>query len=591
MEGKVLSTGGRSPLLSVLLISGFVGLCFGLSNATWQVTVETGQVLAGIAKYPADNPFYMYHIKVFTIVNHVSALLLRLLGSERIVSIVFSGLLGMVSFQAISLFIFAISRNIYISVIGVIFIYLTNLVGDGVVYPIWLLGQQHTYGMLGLAFVLLVIALFAAEAYRPALFLLGLAPSVHPSWGTWLLLLVALTSLFHLSLAKKTIKDNYWCFVAGLLISISSLSYQLYLMRGLPALHQTANGECFDAYVKYWDSHRRPFYWDFSVPDGPFKRWGVIFCIYSTILGSLNLKYFRENESLSFLFRLITLSGLLVLLLGFVTQFPPDKIPTSLLILMPGRYANLNNIVLAASILGMLTHVRNKHFVTNYNLFVFFLISSFFSRHSEVQTVAFAIVLFWFAYLIFKSGSFDERSPFLATRKHKVRYETLLLIFMAIFLAINLPREKFVNRYLAHRSDFKDRTNDQFYAQISQRRGILITGHHYPLISLKTRRPILADMASPNFIIYAPEAVEIFNEILNEVYGIDLLTPPPKEYQRREIPPLLYKDIWERRTVEEWQDIGEKFAATDVLAKDDWKLSLPIVARGHESILYEIPAR
>jgi hypothetical protein len=72
------------------------------------------------------------------------------LGSERIVSIVFSGLLGMVSFQAISLFIFAISRNIYISVIGVIFIYLTNLVGDGVVYPIWLLGQQHTYGMLGL---------------------------------------------------------------------------------------------------------------------------------------------------------------------------------------------------------------------------------------------------------------------------------------------------------------------------------------------------------------------------------------------------------------------------------------------------------
>lgn len=590
MKSIVRDIQSRSPILTVLLISGSIGFCLGLSSATWQVTVETGQVLAGIVKYPADNPLYMYHVKVFTIINHISALLLRLLGSERIISIIFSGLLGMISFQAISLFIFAISRNFYTSVIGVIFIYFTNLVGDGVVYPIWLLGQQHTYGMLGLAFVLLVIALFAAEAYKPALFLLGLAPSVHPSWGTWLLLLVAVTSLFHLSLAKKTIKDNYWYFVAGLLISISSLSYQLYLMRDLPALHQTANRECFDAYVKYWDSHRRPFYWDFSVPDSPFRKWGVIFCIYSTIVGSLNLKYFREKESLSFLFRLITVSGLLALLLGFVTQFPPDKIPTSLLILMPGRYANLNNTVLAASILGILTHVRNRHFVTNYNLFVFFLISSFFSRHSEVQTAAFAIVLLWFAYLTFKNGSFAEGSPFLATRKHKVRYETLLLIFVAVFLAINLASEKYVNRYFARRSDFKDRTNDEFYAQISQRRGILITTDHFPLISLKTRRPVLADMASPNFITYAPEAVGIFNEILNKVYGIDLLTPPPKEYQHREIPSLLYKDIWERRTVEEWQDIRKKFTATDVLAKDDWKLSLPIVARGHESILYEIPA-
>jgi len=591
MTGRLDNFLNRSPVLSVLILSGLVGFCLGLSNATWQVTVETGQVLAGLVKYPLDNPFYMYHIKLFTIINQISALLLRLIGSEKVISIFISGLLGMISFQAISLFIFAINKDICMSVLGVIFIYFVNYVGDGVIYPIWFLGQPHTYGILGLAFIVLVIALLGAKAYRLGLFCLGLAPCVHPSLGTWLCFIIFLSAFFQWDFAKRIIKEYYRYFIIGMFIAVLSFAYQLYLMQDLPVIEPEIKKQYLDSFVKYWGSHQQKFYWGFATTQTHFNRWGIFFCIYSVIAGFLGLKCFKKDSSLSFLFTVIATSGILSLLLGFVTQLPPENIPSYLLIFMPGRYINLNNIVLAALLFGILTCSDNKPLITNYNIFTFFLISSFFSKHSEVQMVVFAVVLLWLTYLTSKKDSIIEKRILLSTRKHKVSYKTLLLTFLAILILVNVPirREKFVKRFLFGPIDFQDRTNNEFYRKISERNGLLLTTHYSPLVSIKTRRPILADMASPNTITYAPESGPVFNNILKRVYGVDLLTPPPKQYQHREIRPELYKDLWEKRTVEEWRDIKKEFGVTDVLTKADWKLLLPVIGKNEKMVLYEIP--
>lgn len=108
-------------------------------------------------------------------------------------------------------------------------------------------------------------------------------------------------------------------------------------------------------------------------------------------------------------------------------------------------------------------------------------------------------------------------------------------------------------------------------------------------IALGTRRPILADMASSNFFTYAPESAEFFDRILKEIYGIDLLMPPPLEFRHREIPYELYRDLWQNRTLAQWQIIGEDFKVTDILVDQDWELQLPIVAQTQEKRLYEIP--
>jgi hypothetical protein len=186
--------------------------------------------------------------------------------------------------------------------------------------------------------------------------------------------------------------------------------------------------------------------------------------------------------------------------------------------------------------------------VKYYNVFVFFLAASFFSRHSEVQMVLFGAILSWLGYTVFAAGASQTPARRLTTREHRVSYEALLAALLVAFLLVNIGREKFVRRFLIHRSNFRDRSNNEFYAGIGEREGLLLTTHYSSLISLKTRRPILVDMASPNTITCAPESGPAFNNILKRVYGVDLLVPPAPEYRHREIRPELYKRLCEQRT-------------------------------------------
>lgn len=609
---KIHNILNRNPILSVLILSGLTGFCLGLSNATWQAAVETGQVLAGIVNYPVDSPNYIYHLKAFTIMNQLCALLLHLLGSEKMVSIIISALLGMVSFQALSTLIFAINRNIYTAVLGTIFIYFSNYAGNGVIYPIWLLGEVHTYGIAGLSFTVLVIALIGAKAYRLGLFCLGLAPGVHASWGIWLLLIIFLSAFFHMDFTKKVIRAHYWYFIAGLFIAILSLIYQLYLMQILPVIGPEIKKQYLDSFVKYWDYHRIPFYRLRLTQQFTFAQEGVVFCIQSIMAGLLGLIYFKKEGSLSFIFKVITISGILSLLIAGITHLPPENIPAYLLILMPGRYINLNNIILAAALLGMLTHGSSKHYRWNYYIFLLLLSSGFFSHNLRIGLL-FLIISFYLIYHVFKkyyparetcSGSAKqscaifkyprsliEKDDSLLTWISRFSYRKTFLCTMAIFLLINWEKGDFVESYLVRRHDFKDRTNHASYSKISERKGMMVTTSDFFLISLKTRRPVLVDTASLDTFTVMPECGDIINNILKKIYGVSLLNPPPEAYRHTgSLESRLHRDLWEKRTVEQWRDIRKEFGVCDVLTKPDWELSLPVVFKDERMVLYEIPA-
>ncbi len=58
----------------VLAVSGAIGFVLGTTVfATWQVAVESAQVVAGLVKYPADNPFYIYHLQLWTVLHQICA--------------------------------------------------------------------------------------------------------------------------------------------------------------------------------------------------------------------------------------------------------------------------------------------------------------------------------------------------------------------------------------------------------------------------------------------------------------------------------------------------------------------------------------
>src|ERR1700687_2410800 len=112
----------RNGALRVLALSGILGFWIGITCfPTWQVAVESAQVIAGLVSYPADNPFYIYHLKLWTALHEILAVLLRAGLSEITLSEIVSGVLGMVSLQALSMFVFAFSRDV-VSAVGTAFV-------------------------------------------------------------------------------------------------------------------------------------------------------------------------------------------------------------------------------------------------------------------------------------------------------------------------------------------------------------------------------------------------------------------------------------------------------------------------------------
>ena len=592
-RSKIRNLCSARPLLSVLIFSGLAGFCLGVVNSTWQASVETGQVLAGIVRYPADNPYYIYHLKAFSLVNQISALLLWFCRCERGLSILTSGLLGMVSFWAVGATILAISRSVAISVIGVIFIYFSNHLGDGAMYPIALLGYDHTYGILGLSLVVLTMALVGNGAYRSALFCMGLAPCIHLPWAIWLIFIVLLACLFDLDFAREISRKHYPYLMAGLFISALSLGFQFCFMQDLPPLAPQIKKQYLDAFVKYWCSHRRKLFSELFRNEIHSTWLAVTCCSLSVVLCYICPRLLARNGPLRLMLRMILISGVGALAVGIITEIPPARVPAWLSVLMVGRYINLNNLVLAAMIIGVFASNRMRAYATNYNLFALFLIAALFNRHVEVRVLALIVPLIWFAYVSYSDVSPPQRTLRMSQRTHRISYKVLfslgLLLFLAVFVPHDKYREEFLSYGTASRNLFTDDKNREFYEEVSARDGLLIIPQGFRLIPAKTRRPILIDAENANFILYALESAPQVNDILRGVYGVDLFKPPHD--RNVQVPGRFYKELWERRTIEEWREIREKFGATDVLAKADWKLSLPVAVGNETMTLYEISGK
>ena len=180
----------------VLLLSGILGFRVGmLGFPDWQVAVETAQVVAGLVTYPPDNIFYIYHTRLWTALHQILAVALGAGVNEITLSLVVSGVQGMLTFQALALFVYALSRDVLLAIGAAALIFFTRSAEYGVVYPLFLLGTEHTYGVIGLSTGVLVVGLLGAGWYRTGAFFLGIAPCIHPALGSWTGVIVALAVL------------------------------------------------------------------------------------------------------------------------------------------------------------------------------------------------------------------------------------------------------------------------------------------------------------------------------------------------------------------------------------------------------------
>lgn len=70
-------TGDWSLNLVALLAFSLGALLAVGRHATWQAPVENGQMLAGLVPFLPENPYHLYLVKLWSLLNQASALLLR----------------------------------------------------------------------------------------------------------------------------------------------------------------------------------------------------------------------------------------------------------------------------------------------------------------------------------------------------------------------------------------------------------------------------------------------------------------------------------------------------------------------------------
>jgi hypothetical protein len=576
--------------LWVCLVSGAIGFRVGaVGYADWQDVVEPAQVVAGLVAYPHSTPFFIYQTKLWTILHQVLAVLLRAGVSEITLSTAVSGLLGAVSFQALSMFVYAFARSPLLAIGAPLIIFFTRAAEFGVVYPIWLLGTSYTYGVIGLSVIVLAAALVGAGALRIGSFVLGVAPAIHPSLGMWLWLIAALCVLWDFRHLRQELGPALRFFFVGAAVTAASLTVQLtvisqYSQYGGPAIDAATAEKYLAGFVSFWDGHRQPV---------RLRSDGLALNIAALVVGLFWLTKFATDvpRSSLFLLRFIVVSAGLSLVVSAMSWIPPDRLPPSLLIVMPARVLNVNAMTFAALLLGILGAYRNALWsrALTVGLIVGLIVGNRSLFSGAIQSINSAVVMLVATIVAIVAAALSRRHLALSpsTRRFTGMASQILRIAAVLALGwagIQTWRSSRPGAFALH-----DRTNDFVFQSISRGKGLLLTGGDLHMIQLRTRRPVLLDGGGLDGLPYAIEAAPEMERILRDAYSIDLLNPPDEARYRGSIPNQFNRNAWEMYSLERWQLIAREYGVTQVLTPEYWNLKLPVAAQNRTVTVYDIP--
>jgi hypothetical protein len=609
--------------LWVLLLSGILGFRVGmLGFPDWQVAVETAQVLAGAVTYPPDNIFYIYHTRLWTALHQILAVGIGAGATEMNLSLIVSGVQGMLTFQALAMFVYALSRDVLIAVGAAALVFFTRSAEYGTVYPLFLLGTEHTYGVIGLSTGVLAMALLGAGWYRSGAFLLGMAPCIHPSLGSWTGAVVALAVLSDFRRLRVTLRPALPWFAAGCGVTLISLLIQFSMAPATPAGMVRLSPEDFSTFIRLWDGHRAAVnVWHNGVMLNVASAIVAVVWLWTSRLSAAarpNRASFGETRrglgeggnadpsetksserSSRFLLRITAASSLLAVAMIPISWIPPERLPAALLVLMPGRYLNFAALTFVAMVIGLLASRRQ---LWSRLVLLFLACGLLVGDHSMLweflehhhrwvyQSDVRPLWIVWIATAALLAGAAlkgrEQRaeSTHLTHPAHLAHLAHLVLLALVVVMTLHQS----AGRSGAH---FSDRTNDVFFADIAAHSGVLLVAGDLHLIQLRTRRPILLDTGALDTVMYSLQTGAAMQRMLREIYGLDLFNPPPGAVGAGRIPALSHQKAWESFTPDKWRAIRRDFGVTQVLAYADWALQLPVSSQSRRLLLYDIPDR
>ena len=533
----------------LLLLSGLAGAVKGTLTATWQHPVETAQVLLGLVTYDHSSLPYAYHVSAFSIINYFACLFLALTNSEFLSSILIAALVGALSMQTLAMCAFLILGNTYRALLIAIVLGSLKLVGSGISYPIIFTGTEHTYGRIGLAFVIYAALWLALARYRTGLFLTGLSIGFHAAWGMWLNGCLALVFLLkYKKLSSLLTWKNFAYYLTGVLIPVTLLVWQKTHFPVSPQSSLAHAGDASDIflnYIRYWDLHRH------SVDD-PTKLFnGFLFAGLSLYLSILYLVKNRSRdisagETIFFWFMIV--STVLSIPLVFVPSwFDPSYFSQLFVQVMPGRFINISIFlcptIFFASLYAFRAGMRSIPHVLITMLAIFLLVRG---QYGDTQGIIFALVGFIWAAQYMRKASLDvpaagtgERNPL----------GVFLIMLVCVSPAYLLYKEKDI------KADFPRIDIPRPYS------GAILTTYEYYMIQIQTRISTITPHIDGYLYLGNDAYLLDLNKFTTDLFGISLTSKPPSSMLLHHSVILTddFKRTWESRSCTQWQDLAAQY--------------------------------
>jgi hypothetical protein len=584
-------------LPQILFISGLTGFALGVYiEPTWHLMLEYSQVIAGVVHYDKIIPNYIYHKSLWAFGNQVFAFFLVLGFSERVLAFFASGLLGMLSFQSLSVITWSLSRSFFLSLIAPLFIYITKICLVEVCYPIILMGHPASHGIIGLSYTLLVIGLLGSKCLRVGGFLFGMAPCIHPSWAVALWVAAGISLFWDYKKLISDLKKAFPFFLIGLAVTIISLIVQQIMSHDFKSILSTDSSKYYLAFAQYWEVHRRPLNplqngianW----PLNPMQNGIVLllFCFITNIFIVWKLKKEFNSETL-FIFRLFIINAFIGILTIPYSWIPVDLIPHGLYVLMPARWMNMSILVLPALLLGIIGKYRDRLWAQCSLIMIALLFLSCVHGVAIAGKIPDKILNYFLLINVIIVICFSIE------RINKLKQSGILLkivngiLIISVFLFVIDSVIRGIFLWTMYNPILNDRTSNSFFSTVARGNGMILTASDISFIQLRTRRPILLDGGDIDMALnYFSGTGPYVENILRRAYGIDLLDPPPKLKRNHRAGLLKWcgKELWESRTYQEWKDLANEWGVTSLLCYKDWKINIPKTASNDSFSLYNI---
>ena len=536
MNLKIFKNKNLLTTLVIILLSFFLAIAYSID----QYSINPALAISGKVQYPDKlSIYFIQSSNSWSFMTQFVQMLLQITSSIKVISIILLFISSLLFFTGIYLTVKTITSSSILAIAtGFFIMFFRKNFGD-IDYPTQMF-SEHTNGMMGLAIVTFIFGLINNKNYILLGFFTIFLICVHLTMGLWILLILILTGLFYNYYNRLLFP--YKKIIYGMLIGLIPvlLSFAFFKINTVVISHEF-NQPIYDNYIKYWDGHRNAY--------GQLSLLNINYILKSlalVVLGALSLRYLDFNKN------------------------PQVKL-------------FLIFIIFSVSI-SFLIYLTYKKFSFFYpDLFVRIIPTRFFIIHS---VIGYAVIISLFFLFIQKT-----------IIKNKIKYVSCLSIFLALIFFYTVSHYKNINllvsKFLVNIEIIDNNDDKIFWKKIKEikTKGYFLTSETTCLNThSRAFKPIILCPHLIDFIPYLPELAEPTQIVMEEIYGHKFNKSPPK-LKNGAIDGLrdfVIKDVFEKKTVNEWIKISNKFNVKGLIIPSLWNISFNPSIKGKKYSYYKI---